>query len=734
MKIFRKYIQKAKGFSLTEVMIGGAVVAGLGLVVAKLSTQSIQNQRIANANFAVMEMTARIQTIVSNETSCLNSLGGTNLSLGASTLVSPLRDRNNAVAYEAGNTTYLDGQVSLPSMTLTRRSGSSVLRVIMRRHKSTVDPSANTNSTVARDFFINANWDSAGVLESCSSDISNFKETVKSHTLQAACGGATPLPGMAFFEGDADTTEDDTCEALPQLGDPAELAALAIPESLDCPGEQAYAELAYDASQGRYIKVCKDIYKIPKCEPNEVLTRYEDGSDYRMFCVDMNCGSNGILKGITRDANNKPVADCFICANTGEIPVFNQNTNQWDCKRPQCANNAYFAGFSSNGDPICKNLVEGDNCSSGFQLISTSGGQVKLDCCTPVCPDPGSVCAGAPYESSNGCGICTGTKQPVCENAANYCQGTVFASSNGCGFCQGTRPQINDRWSDWTATEQYRAKPGASCSEECGGGEVVRQRKYVKTCIVGSCGGASCPVEPSEKWEDEGTMACNTEACEEPGCDNEYKYPGYGTGVQSYCWKDQGGGCGQRNIVVCQVGACGKSNGKGCKLGDMQIGSFGNWSKTRACSGYSVTQGQNCNSTWESLPPCPSRCDHVKAEDVCGGEIYWYRDQCNSAGNFGQGDCVLTGTSPIKYPGPGCLYNYCQYDNDCRVMRKGQPNGNSSANCRDKIKCTCRANSGSSSGGYGGGGGYEPMSCVDDYNECQDMQDMYGDQFTCTLY
>lgn len=550
---FVKFMRGQHGFSLVQTLVGAAVIGGLSLVAAQLSKQSADNKMAVDTSYGILDLTGRIQTLVSNNRSCTESFRPFPVALNVTTNVTSLRDAAGANVFESGKN-YVNGQVRILGMTLTRTDRNSILRVTMQRPPSKAAPSAQQ---ITKDFFINAEWNGNN-LESCASDITNFKDTVLSEALDKAC----PEPG------DPDTTQqglvreedEDRCKALYQMREDN--------SALRCDPDQEIVGLIWDPDTRTYSPDCKPIMGgIPSCiGKDELLRRNSDGS---FTCVKLSCNSNQVALGIDPSTGNMR---CFGPCGAGTLMV--ATSNGWKCSPTACPSSPsvsqqYFVGYNGSGDPVCNPLVNsGDVCPQGGRLQIAPNGGVQLVCCTPICSGSANKCVGTTYASDNGCGSCQGTKEPDCSNAnlyctgttnpsnngcgtcpgtrqpdcsnnALYCSGEVYTSQNGCGTCIGSKPATDATWGPLTATSEYREKVGATCSKTCGGGIKAAQRKYTKVCNNNqSCGGSPC-MGASEEWRDEGTIACNTQACAPEETCSQYIAQGVGNAC---CPKDVASG------------------------------------------------------------------------------------------------------------------------------------------------------------------------------------------------
>ena len=554
-----RHIKGQAGVSLVQTLVGAAIVGGLSLVAAKLSTQDAGNKMAADANYGVIDLTGRIQTLVSNAAACQRSFLPHQRVPNQSAAVGSLVNANGDTVF-AVNGLYSDKKVKIVSMNFLRANTNSVLSVEMER---IIPGKATAANIIRKEFFINAKWTSSNTLESCASDINNFMDTVLSEAFDRACkpqGDVTTTP-QGLVQDKTDPLNRYKCKALYQMKEDNSV--------LRCPAESSVVGLIWHAATRTYRPDCKVILGgVPTCNNNELLRRDSAG---KFQCVSLTCPSGQIAMGVDPSTG---LMKCMSCP-TGTYLV--STSAGWQCKTSMCANyknvsQQYFVGFNTSGDPVCHPLLgSGTACSGGGSLRVGANGGVEFDCCTPSCSGADQQCVGTAFASTNncgscqgtkpadcsnasnfcvntlnpganGCGTCPGTKGPDCSNNALHCTGQVYNSNNGCGTCTGSMPTKNATWSDWTATSTFQAKPGASCSATCGSGTIATQRKYVRSCSNDeACGGTSC-VGAAEEFRDEGTTSCSGTTCAcTPSCTAKAENicRGYSITADDYC----GGKC-----------------------------------------------------------------------------------------------------------------------------------------------------------------------------------------------
>ena len=598
---FAKFISGQRGFSLVQTLVGAGIIGGLSLVAAQLTKQGTDNKLVADANYGIIDLTGRIQTLVSNNSSCTQSFTPYSVAPNGTVNISALKNTTGNDVY-AVNGKYSENKVRINGMTFTRTAKNSVLSVTMEK---LIAGKTNAPSLIKKDFFINAEW-TGNTLASCASDITNFIDTVAAEALSQAC------PDAASTSAEGLVKDGDKCKANFQMRTDV--------NALRCPAEQTIVGLEWNSTTKIYKPVCKMIFAVnpndpadvmPTCAVNEVLKR----TGGKFVCVSLNCPVPGQVPTGMDLATGK--MNCFGCS-AGQYLV--STASGWTCANSMCVNSKnnsqeFFVGFSETGTAVCNKLIDATGqCSSGANLKVGADGKIALDCCTANCSNAANECSGVAFASSNSCGSCVGTKPADCSNASNFCVGTTnpagngcgtcpgtkpadcsnnglvcngltYSSSNGCGTCTGSKAATNATWSPtWTATSTYQAKAGSTCSNTCGAGTQPAQRKYTRACNNDEdCGGSTC-VGPSEEWRDEGTIACT------------------GSTTCSTCTEGT-----TRLMATTQIGVsntiyCGSADGH---TGDKWTYGFercvgGNWNRS---NGLAFTRSQDICSNGKTTPP-----------------------------------------------------------------------------------------------------------------------------------
>lgn len=480
--VFKKLFGQ-RGFSLPEILIGVGLMGGMSLLVTQVVKQTDQVKKSSETNTNSFAAFYEIQSLFKDKAACAVNLQGKTVSGGPLGLTTVMNAKG-ILRYEVGKS-YDGGSITLTGLSLTRNPTETLVNVTIQK---TGNKKANglNDTSMTKSIAINAEYDGAGRILSCQSDVANHVDTVMIDTLRTICSGMN-------LEFDA---AKKRCFAKPQMG-------LAL--SRMCPNGESV--VSYQLPSGEYTMTCQDSLGMQgTCNENQLLRKNSSGS---FSCVDMTCPGTAVFQGL--DSNGLP--KCLTCS-SGQMIVF--DNGQATCKRPSCMNSSggssqlYMAGIDSNGDAICNKLVDdsASNCNGG-KLIVKPDGSISYDCCVPDCSASATQCIGTNYPSPNNCGQCTGSQPVSCPDASNYCSGTSYAGT--CGSCSGTRLPTNGTWGPWVASAEFRDKAGASC--DCATSKMPQQRKYTRTCSVPACGGATCTGD-AEEWRDEGAGAsCTPTSC-----------------------------------------------------------------------------------------------------------------------------------------------------------------------------------------------------------------------------
>lgn len=465
MRSFTK-ILKHSGFSLIETMMGVALMAGVGLMVSQLSKQSNDVSKKSLEAASTYEIFNLIQKNFQDRNACKNTLRIVNLLVpdGTRADIPGVNNKHDKRVITTGDRFDFSGSrvppggfsfIQLSELFLERLNNESTVQVVL-----TVSQNGKMRN-LKKSIPLNVEYTPTNLAVSCEADMANAEEEAVEAAVNAICKG----------EGLLYDPIAKKCRVLPQFG--------TAPEKCTNPQETVVATVI-NPTTNEYSFTCEDTLKIPlQCNNDQVLTRSQDST---FSCVSMSCSGGGLYQGIENST-----VQCFQCGE-GQLIHFN-SSGALTCSKPSCSASPmpnYFVGLNSNGESSCRPVIsaENDTCSNG-QLKVMSDGSVKYDCCTPECP-----------------------------NTENTCSDASEPSLNGCGFCRGSKSPKDAEWGTWVNTGATRVKEGAVCSAPCGTGQIAIEKEQKRSCLNNNeCGGLACSSAEQQRWDDGGTISCNTHSC-----------------------------------------------------------------------------------------------------------------------------------------------------------------------------------------------------------------------------
>ena len=462
MKNVMKKIFGQKGFSLPEVLIAVGLMGGMSLLVSQVVKQTDQVKKTSETNTNTFATLYQIQALLQDPESCRISLAGLSSgdnvpSLKSKDKISPFTEK---VRFVPGNN-YEGGSIRLTSITLTRNGSETLVNVEIQKIGNKKENGLNP-ATVKKSIPVNAEYDTGNHILSCQSDVRNHSQAAVTEALQKICSGLN-------LSYDAATRR---CFTKPQIG--------TAPVRL-CPANTTLVAFRLDSS-GEYVTECQDTVGMHgTCNDNQLL-RKDGVKSYS--CVDISCGNSGVFLGL--DSNG--AAQCRTC-NPGETLSF--VAGQVVCRELKCPPAHYMVGIDSNGSAVCNALVDtasSTECANGALVVKN--GSLVYQCCTAECGDRNLQCNGVAYQSTNSCGMCSGTGPALCTNGADHCSGTSYPAGNGCGVCQGTRPPTNASWGPWSACTNGTRTRTCDNLQACGGAGCIGDS--IEACTsepVGKCTG-----------------------------------------------------------------------------------------------------------------------------------------------------------------------------------------------------------------------------------------------------
>ncbi len=515
----RHELKCQRGFTLVEIMIAAAMVAGLSLLVAKLmedSKRGIKNAEIRNEYIVVQN---RIAANMTDEVSCYETLKDigvtdgsestlneivrcaeaietdhplaatdplfTNVKIRRCNSATPLYD--NTTEYGDGNFTmgyrFIVNESTAPSGSGTG-SGMGALEVTFQRTSKGRNKSDATYD-ITRRIDVIFEHDGTSLIK-CFNNEGNMINTA----VARACTG----PNARLIGAENDSSNPLRCvhdvdvnlcgvdEVLngykiddhTSTGQPATLV----------PNCVKLSDVNPDLSCGNNEYLIKDAagtigcHDIPNCAAGQVLQKAGSGL---LECTALRTACN---QGQVLQIQSNGSFSCVTCA-AGTVVV--KTTNGVVCASPTCSDpSTRFAGFNSSGvavcpaipDPMCANTAGSGHVSGRIvKSLTLVNGSIKAECCNPSCG-----------------------------GHANYCIGEVYNDPAGCRFCVGSKPRVDRTWGAWGSgtlnghneTWNSLTEFGAtkrSCRGK-DGGSAVRSRSCVGTI---QCNGADlCNGNPTD--------------------------------------------------------------------------------------------------------------------------------------------------------------------------------------------------------------------------------------------
>lgn len=420
-------------------MVGVGLMAGVGLLVTQVAKQSDSIKTKSQQTKTGYDIFTNVQRALRDKSACYQTLKDLSLTNGQLKAVGSLRNKNGAVIFAAGDRFNSNGAreangvtvadsnfIRIEQMSLKRNTESSTFRIVVLVNQN------GRNQTVAKDIELNIEYGTGNLVRSCEADVSNYQEDAIVEALGKICQGENLVFDMA----------SGGCRATQQFN------------PISCPANESIVATQLDSTTNRYNFECLRTTSLSslKCQSDEFVRK--DGEDV-YSCVKLNC-ERDLYQGL-----NGSSARCVACQD-GQILISDSSGNL-SCKTIFCPNGQRHSGFNPNGDPICSDLIDGTvgNCPNGTLSVNAQG-QVSYRCpSTPACLASANYCINTFY--LDGGVTCPGTRQPDCSDSSNYCSGTSYSSSNGCGVCVGSKAAVDGHWVIIDESEK-RDKPGAVCS------------------------------------------------------------------------------------------------------------------------------------------------------------------------------------------------------------------------------------------------------------------------------
>lgn len=183
-----------KGFTLVEILVAAALVAGLAVVMMNIFKQQSFTQKKTEAGFELSTLQQSINNTLLNTASCIDTLNDfPNIQAPGLTL-SRIKERNGGDAFKTGVS--YGNLVEIQSINIVnvlldpvtpsgKRFGSLELEFTFRKTSKIL---ANTANTTKSKFKINIETNAAGNVQNCYSALESAVDTAKDETCVAIGG------------------------------------------------------------------------------------------------------------------------------------------------------------------------------------------------------------------------------------------------------------------------------------------------------------------------------------------------------------------------------------------------------------------------------------------------------------------------------------------------------------------------------------------------------------------
>lgn len=492
LNFFKKY--RLSGFSLVETMVGVGLMAGVGLLVTQVAKQGNDVAKSAQQSKTSYDVFSQIQRTLRDRNACLNTFQTQVVSPGATVAIPNIRNGAGTNVFSVGSRFNSEGgAVASAGGSDERPSGLAIRGMSLQRNvtDSTLVVSLDViqngkTKNIRKNIILNMDYDENNRFLNCEPSLANDTEDIIDSAVNTICKG----PGLTY------DSATQRCVANNQF------------TARTCSNtNESIVAILVDAGTGTYNFVCENSNQMPTNCQNDEFIRKDGEESYS--CVKMACGTGGLYQGI-----NQQVSNCVVCSG-GSFPIVRANGAYGCTDTNYCQSGSRFTGFTNDGQAICTTLINGTEgrCPNGRLTFGDNG--ISYECPASCLPST-TACINTTY-ISNGIS-CLGTVQPNCDNNANQCAGTTYSASNGCGVCTGTKQPVNGEWTIISESEK-RDKPGAVCDYLIFTGDVkisdslktmksAPDQTYQDPCIVnpqgdcvyltggggGSTGGVSGPI------------------------------------------------------------------------------------------------------------------------------------------------------------------------------------------------------------------------------------------------
>lgn len=462
------------GFSLVEVMVAMGVLGAGALTYMQIQKNNVSANKRSEARMDVNNLARDINTALVDAKACQNTFSGINFSgaAGSTGTIADIKDGTTS----PGRVIFGTGSVIENSINVTRYE-----------YEIKEPLTAGATGEMNGEFYVSFFYQNANKALANSNTYEKKIEQVYKVTTDVSGNLIT-----CFSDTDNIVTNNvrQGCEAIGGSLDPGSmLCDLAVKDmtvtysiAVDLLSATTFEGISFEQLETTIIPFL-----------NQTFLRFDGGNTMDGILVmqkPLVLNQNPLLD---EDTVPKKYLDDRLTCPSGRVGVYVPSMQQVVCTNLVCNNTKtssqeYMVGIAADGGPVCQTLVtdDGETCTTG-KLKAQANGSVKYECCTASCSD-----------------------------AANYCSGTMYESSNECGLCTGTKPLKNASWSAWSDTGDYRNVGG------CVGGLQQLEKRQTRLCDdAQECGGVTCSGN-DERWVDAGTQTCTPPKACSSSCDCDH--------------------------------------------------------------------------------------------------------------------------------------------------------------------------------------------------------------------
>lgn len=398
-----------EGFSLVEVMVAAAIMAGLALVVAQMMKNQKDVMDHSEAKSEELQISRHVRTLLANKDACEATFNGANLGADINEIKNALGNTSFQLGQKYGNRSLKLERMWTENLTVPASGGLGEAHLKLETERLKAD---NTQQKIVRDILIQVKAESSnGLITECYSDIENSIQTAKIEACESINGifdTSTGQCDLNCISSPGQGHEAVSSECLDGIR--ADERQLSEDSYVNVSGDTMTGDLNVDtkvnANEFCLGGNCRTDFSPQSCAVGEVIykvnasgsvecanvtcpsdTQFYVGiqSDGDVICKEFpteTCPTDHYVKKVNPDGSvecepvpeNQKIAgqDCA----TGSVVTGIATNGNLKCEPDKhvwsktCPDGEYIQGFSTNGNPICKQDKNSENklCSSGELL------------------------------------------------------------------------------------------------------------------------------------------------------------------------------------------------------------------------------------------------------------------------------------------------------------------------------------------------------------------------------